>query len=227
MNVTNIRTLITGMAMVATAVAAIALKPVEKIADQGQSFQLETAIPKTFGDWQVDSSITPVIPSPDVKERLDKLYEQMVNRTYVNSNGQMMMLSIAYGNIQNQKLRTHRQEVCYRAQGFNVEKVHSQTISVLGRAISATQMFAVLGRRKEPVTYWFTMGDQVVQSYLSRQLVQLKYAISGYIPDGFLVRVSSISSDPESAYPTQVKFADELIRSIDATLAIRLVGKPD
>lgn len=220
------RALLIGIAMLATAVAAIALKPVEKIAAQGPSFQLETAIPKAFGDWQVNSSITPVIPSPDVKEKLDQLYEQMVNRTYVNSSGQMMMLSIAYGSVQSLKLRTHRQEVCYRAQGFNVQQIHSQTISVLGRPISATHMFATQGQRKEPVTYWFTMGDHVVQSYLSRQLVQLKYAFSGYIPDGFLVRVSSLSPAPESAYPAQIEFANELIRSIDPAMAIRLVGKP-
>lgn len=213
--------------MVAAAAASIALKPVDKIANQGPSFQLETAIPKAFGDWQVNSSITPVIPSPDVKEKLDQLYEQMVNRTYINNKGQMMMLSIAYGSVQSLKLRTHRQEVCYRAQGFNVEQVHSQTISVLARPISATHMFATQGRRQEPVTYWFTMGDQVVQSYLSRQLIQLKYAFSGYIPDGFLVRVSSLSSDPESAYPAQVSFANELIRSIDPVIAAKLIGKPD
>lgn len=220
------RSLTIGIAMLATAAAAIALKPVEKIASQGPSFQLETAIPKAFGNWQVNSSITPVIPSPDVKEKLDQLYEQMVNRTYVNTSGQMMMLSIAYGSVQSLKLRTHRQEVCYRAQGFNVEQVHAQTISVLGRPISATHMFAVQGRRNEPVTYWFTMGDHVVQSYLSRQLVQLKYAFSGYIPDGFLVRVSSLSSDPELAYPTQVAFANELIRAIDPVMATKLIGKP-
>ena len=44
------RALLIGIAMLATAVAAIALKPVEKIAAQGPSFQLETAIPKAFGD---------------------------------------------------------------------------------------------------------------------------------------------------------------------------------
>lgn len=227
MQIANLRALIAGMTMVAAAAAAIALKPIEKTADQGPSFQLEAAIPKSFGDWQVNSSITPVIPSPDVKEKLDRLYEQMVNRTYVNSQGQMMMLSIAYGSVQSLKLRTHRQEVCYRAQGFNVEQVHSQTISVLGRALSATHMFATQGRRQEPVTYWFTIGDQVVQSYLSRQLVQLKYAFTGYIPDGFLVRVSSLSPDPELSYPTQIAFVDELLRSIDPVIATKLTGKLD
>jgi EpsI family protein len=221
------RHVVIGLAMLASAAASVMLKPSEKVADQGPSFQLEAAIPATFGEWKIDSSITPVIPSPDVKANLDRTYDQMVNRTYVNGNGQLMMLSIAYGSVQNLKLRTHRQEVCYRAQGFSVDQVRAAIIPVLGKQIPATHMFAVQGRRKEPVTYWFTMGDQVVRSYISRQVAQLKYAFSGYVPDGFLVRVSSFSAEPELAYPFQVKFADELMRSIDPALAVRLVGKPE
>jgi len=211
--------------MVITAVVAIALTPVEKIADQGPSFKLESAIPLKFGDWQVNSSVMPVIPSPDVQANLDKTYDQLVNRTYVNSSGQMMMLSIGYGSVQNAKLRTHRQEVCYTAQGFTVEQIHSALVSVHGKTVSATQMFAVKDRRNEPVTYWFTMGDQIVHSYLSRQIVQLKYAFSGYIPDGFLVRISSLSTHPELAYPLQIEFINELITAVDPIVATKLLGK--
>ena len=218
------RQMVIGVLMASAALVALLLTPAAKTADKNPSFNLETDIPSEFGDWQVNSSIVPVIPSPDVKENLDRIYDQIVNRTYINSRGQMMMLTIAYGSVQNAKLRTHRQEVCYRAQGFTVENVTSKSLSILNRPVAATQMFAFQGRRQEPVTYWFTMGDQVVQSYFDRQLVQLKYALTGYVPDGFLVRVSSFSTDTNSAFQAQEGFANELFTSIKQSLANRLIG---
>ena len=47
-------------------------------------------------------------------------------------------------------------------------------------------MVATQGPRVEPVTYWFTTGDRVVLTYLQREMAQFKYALSGYIPDGYL-----------------------------------------
>lgn len=221
----NPKYLIIGLAMLLAAGLAVALTPKTKIADQGPRIDLEAMIPKQFGDWRVDESITPVVPSPDVQANLNMIYDQIVSRTYVDKRGRRIMLSITYGSTQNQQLRAHRQEVCYAAQGFNIHHLEHTTINVDGVRVPATRMFAIQDHRKEPVTYWFTMGDTVVLSRLDRQLVQLKYAVSGFVPDGYLVRISNISDKPAEAYQEHLQFAAELFRSIDPTLNKKLLGR--
>lgn len=222
----NLKHLTIGLAMLLAAGLAVALTPKTKIADQGPRIDLEAMIPKQFGDWQVDESIAPVVPSPDVQANLDMIYDQIVSRTYVDKNGRRIMLSITYGSTQNQQLRAHRQEVCYSAQGFDIHDLEHTTINVDGAMVPATRMFAIQGPRKEPVTYWFTMGDTVVLSRLDRQLVQLKYALSGLVPDGYLVRISNISDRPIEAYQEHLRFAEELFRSLDPVLKRKLLGRP-
>src|SRR6185369_6497094 len=134
----------------------------------------------------------------DVQEKLDRLYGQVVARTYVNSQGERMMLTVAYGGDQSDALKAHRQEVCYRAQGFDVSRIESARVKAAGRDVPVTRMFAVRGERAEPVTYWFTMGDRVVRGRLERLRVQVESGLAGRIPDGMLVRVSSLSSDAPS-----------------------------
>jgi EpsI family protein len=82
----------------------------------------------------------------------------------------------------------------------------------------------VRGARTEPVTYWFTMGDQVVRSRLQRLRVQLAAGLAGRIPDGMLVRVSSISRDAGSAYAEQQRFVAALLAAMPAGAAARLAG---
>ena len=58
---------------------------------------LETMFPKAFGDWRVDTSMPVILPSPDVQALLDKIYNQVLSRSYVNAKGERIMLSVAYG----------------------------------------------------------------------------------------------------------------------------------
>lgn len=221
----NPKHLVIGLAMLLAAGLAVALTPTAKIADQGPRIDLEAMIPKQFGDWRVDDAIRPVIPSPDVQANLDLIYDQILSRTYINHQGRRIMLSITYGSTQNQQLRAHRQEVCYAAQGFNIQDLEHTSIEIHGVKVPVTRMFAVQGARKEPVTYWFTMGDYVVLSKLDRQLIQLKYAISGYIPDGYLVRISNLSEKPGEAFAEHLSFAKDLFRAMDPLLAGKLLGR--
>jgi len=91
--------LILGAVMVLAALAAVALTPTRKLA-QEQLVSLEVLIPQSFADWQLDPGIAPVTVSPDVQAKLDKIYNQVLSRTYVNSSGERIMLSVAYGGNQ-------------------------------------------------------------------------------------------------------------------------------
>jgi len=74
------------------------------------------------------------------------------------------------------------------------------------------------------VTYWFTMGDRVVRSRLERLEVQLAAGFHGRIPDGMLVRVSSISGDPRAAFAAQQAFVSSLLAAIPPAQAARVIG---
>lgn len=156
---------------------------------------------------------------------MSKIYDQVLSRTYINSRGERIMLSITYGSRQNQEMRAHRQEVCYSAQGFKISKLERLPLTVAGARVPSARMVATQGQRIEPVTYWFTMGDSAVMSYLDREVTQLRYAVQGHIPDGYLVRVSSLSADPARAFAKQAEFADALMSSLDAELRHRLTGR--
>jgi EpsI family protein len=214
-----------GAMMLLAAAGAYLLTPSVKLAQHQQAIDLEAAVPKQFGQWVLDPNVVPVSPSADTAELLNKIYDQVLNRTYVNQAGERIMLSIAYGGSQTGQLRAHRQEVCYRAQGFAVAELQSYVATVGGASVKGTRMVARQGNERiEPVTYWFTVGDEVVRSYMDRQLAQLKYAFSGFIPDGYLYRVSSISPDAPLAFRKQEQFTTELMTQIDPRLLRRLVG---
>jgi EpsI family protein len=207
--------------MVGAAVAAPALKPTP---DPSAVFDLEAAVPQAFGGWRIDPTVVPVSPAPDVQENLNRLYRQVVARTYVNQAGERMMLTVAHGGDQSDALKAHRQEVCYRAQGFSVSGVDRGALIANGRYIDVTRFLATRGERSEPVTYWFTMGDRVVLGRLERLGVQLAHGLRGRVPDGLLVRVSSIDPSPARAHAAQAAFVGALAAAIPQQHASRLVG---
>ena len=80
-------------------------------------------IPKTFADWKIDPASFRLPPVP-VQAKLDEIYNQLLSRTYINSKGRRVMLSIAYGGDQSgEKSQIHRPEYCYSAQGFRLSNI--------------------------------------------------------------------------------------------------------
>lgn len=220
-----IRPFIVLLLMLGAATLSVVAVPTKLLSDTRPGFDLETSVPKAFGDWQVDPYMIPIPPSPDQESAMRQIYDQILSRTYVNSKGERMMLSITYGSRQNQQMRAHRQEVCYSAQGFRISQLQRLPLDVSGSTVPSARMVATQGQRVEPVTYWFTMGDDAVMSYLDRELTQLKYAAVGQIPDGYLVRLSSLSTNPKKAFDQQAEFANALMSSLDPELRARLTGR--
>jgi EpsI family protein len=212
---------IAGVAMLCCAALASAWRPVA-VANPG--FQLEALIPAQFGGWRVDAGVIPIAPTPDVQQNLDKLYGQIVSRAYVNDRGERMMLVVAYGGDQSDSLKAHRQEVCYTAQGFTVRDVHKDTLSAAGASVPLVRMHAQKDDRSEPVSYWFTMGDRVVIGRLDRLIAQIGYGLAGQIPDGLLVRVSSISRDVPASFAAQDEFLRGLLGAVSAPVRQQLAG---
>ena len=84
--------------------------------------------------------------------------------------------------------------------------------------------FGSLGARQEPVTYWFTVGDKAVLNTTQKRLVDLRYGLTGRIPDGMLFRVSSIDQDPPRAYQMQNQFINQLLQTVPPADRKRLSG---
>ena len=159
-----------------------------------------------------------------MQQNLDKLYGQIVSRAYVNDHGERMMLVVAYGGDQSDSLKAHRQEVCYTAQGFTVRDVHEDRLNAAGASVPLVRMLAQKADRSEPVSYWFTMGDHVVIGRLDRLIAQIGYGLAGKIPDGLLVRVSSISRDAPASFAAQDEFLRSLLGAVGAPLRRQLAG---
>jgi exosortase B len=207
--------------MAVTALAAPALRPVPS---SGPAPDLEHMIPAAFGDWRLDSEDVPVPPTPEVKANLERVYSQVVSRTYVNSAGRRVMLMVAYGGDQSDALKAHRQEACYAAQGFMIDGLRHGRIHVAGRELPVTRMHAERGERSEPVTYWFTMGDRVVLGRLERLRVQLANGFAGRVPDGMLVRISNLSGDVRRSYAAHEAFLAAWMAALQPADVTRFVG---
>ncbi|GCL65116.1 exosortase-associated protein EpsI, B-type [Pseudaquabacterium pictum] len=219
------RALLVALLMVASAGAAVFGRPTKHMADQIGMPNLEAMFPKAFGEWRVDTSMPVVLPSPDVQALLDKIYNQVLSRSYVNAKGERIMLSVAYGGDQSDGTSAHRPEVCYPAQGFAITANKLQTLPVGGRQLPVRQLMSKLGPRNEPITYWVVVGGDVVTTGIGQKLAQMRYGVRGIVADGMLMRVSNIEADMAKGHQLQARFITDLAGQMDAASASRVFGK--
>lgn len=224
MNKSLLISIVLGILMVLSGALTMAFAPTNKIADQQEEINLETMIPLAFGDWNIDKSIIPLQVDAETQAMLDKIYNQTLARTYVNSLGERIMLSVAYGGDQSDNLAVHKPEVCYYAQGFEIMKIFADELLTKYGKLPIKRLLAVKGHRNEPITYWVTIGNKAVLSGIDEKLQQLRYGLTGDVPDGMLVRVSSIDSDNNKAYQLQATFIQDLLSSVSINERVRLIG---
>lgn len=200
-------------------------RPRTRLAASHGALKLETVFPRRFADWVIDDRMPVQLVSPDTQAMLDKIYNQLLSRTYVNPKGDRIMLSVAYGGDQSDATRTHRPEVCYPAQGFQVRS-SSETVVALndGARLPVRTLVTNLGNRVEPLTYWVVVGNQVVLSGTQQKLAQLRYGMQGVIPDGMLVRISSIDQDTARALRIQQQFVKDLAFALDPDWRASVIG---
>ena len=211
-------------AMCIVAAGSVAVRPSAKAVDTGRGFSLEAIVPTTFGEWRELQQPSAQVVNPQTKELLDKLYSQILNRTYVNSDGYRIMLSLAYGDDQRGGLQAHRPEVCYPAQGFQVRDSEDGTLPTAYGSIDVRRLSTRLGQRYEPVTYWLTVGNQAIGNAIEKRLAQIRLGLTGQIPDGLLFRVSSIDDNPQRAFAVQQKFAADLVSAVPPLARKQLSG---
>jgi Protein of unknown function (DUF3485) len=172
-------------------------------------FVLERDVPQQFGDWRVVNNAPTVVTNPEIQQAIDRLYSQVLTRSYRNAAGYTIMLSIAYGEDQRGGLQAHRPEVCYPAQGF--ELLSNEVADI------TTPLGVVDGRRL------LTRGKPVT-GRLQRRLEEVRLVMTGQSPDGLLFRVSSIDQESERALREQEQFISQLLASLQPDARKKIAG---
>jgi EpsI family protein len=211
--------------MASAAAVATVMTPTQKIVDTLPKLDLESAIPESFGEWTLDKRAVGSVVNPQQTQLLDRLYSQILTRTYYNEKGYRIMLSIAYGEDQRDGNQLHYPEVCYPAQGFQVNSNRKGVLPTALGDIPVRRLQTVLaGQRFEPVTYWTTVGSTALTGGTDKKLAEIRYGLQGTVPDGLLFRVSSIDKDSTKAFDIQSAFVEQLVGQIPAEARTRITG---
>lgn len=218
------RAALLGTAMVATAVIGGLARERAARGRTAEPPHLDANIPTSFGPWQ-ELAAAPQIVNPQTQQMLDSLYSEVVARTYVGPQRYHVMLSAAYGNDQRGGLAAHRPEVCYPAQGFVLHEQFDARLDTPHGAIHLRRLRTALGARIEPVSYWFAMTDTTRATAFDKRLALIRATLTGNVPDGMLVRVSSIDPDPARAWLRHDEFVVDLLQALPAATRDRLLGR--
>lgn len=204
-----------GLMLSVSALAALRT-PTHKLAASLPPLHLGDAVPEQFGDWQFDSTLVPLVASPDVQAQVDRIYSQTLARSYRDSAGSRVMLMIAYGEDQaDATMQLHQPELCYSSQGFEVLRRGRSVLELPVNPLPVVRLFARSNERAEPITYWTTVADRALNTETERRLARARFALRGQIPDGMLVRVSSIDPDESHAF----RHHDDFISAFDAAVS--------
>lgn len=220
MKVNRLQVVLVSVALLSGLILAEVLAPRELMARTG-SIDLEKAIPQQFGNWKLAPNAPLVTPSEpegvvDPESKSAPIYSQEVGRTYVDSNGHIVMLMVAYGPAQNYRLKAHRPEMCYTAAGFRITEKEGGQLMYNGaqHPLKLTRLVAEREARYEPISYWMRVGNDVATGVIDRQLIRLKYGLRGIIPDGALIRVSTLGLSKDVSFPVQDQFIRQLIAAV-------------
>lgn len=187
----------------------------------------EVVVPKNFGDWtDTGDGSGGMVVSPEQAAAVESVYSQVVSRTYqYKPTGEMIMLSIGYGDVQLRSKQLHRPEGCYSSQGFQISHFHPEQIRVDNASIGLFRMSAEMGNRTEQITYWIRAGDSIISGApKDLNIKRMTLGLRGYISDGLLFRVSTIDTQVEKSHHLHDKFIADLLRAVSKQQQAALIG---
>lgn len=212
-----------GAGCLAAASGAYAMKPRTRVSLMGK-LKLEAAIPNAFNGWTKYE--TNQIVAPESEDSLSRqLYSQTVGRLYVRGEEEFCMMLLAYGDTQSDTLQLHRPEVCYPAFGMEIRQNEfakiplSRSVQIPGR-----ELIAVNAERTEYITYWTRLGQALPTTGSEQRSAKLKDAFAGIIPDGVLVRFSTVLDGPKRSFEVNRRFAADLMAAVSPEVRRVLVG---
>ncbi len=220
-----VRTGVFAAAMVVSMAGAYKLTPTPLYGPgRPPPIKIEQAVPEQFEGWAIDKSVANNIISPDLAAKLADLYSENVTRTYINAQGDRVMLSLAYGSDQSRALQIHKPEVCYEAQGFSIRQTVKTTVATPLGDLPLMRVLTQKSERNEPVSYWIRTGDVIIRGWWEQNKARVAAGLKGHHPDGILVRVSTIDTDATRAYSIQDQFIKDLVGSLKPDGQLMLLG---
>ena len=222
---TNI--LLACMAMLGAMLLAVVMTPHNLMAHTHDVFDIDKHLPTKFGDWKPVEGLNVIAP-PAADSLEAAVYNQEASRGFVDPEGHVVMLMVAYGESQSDSLQLHHPEVCYTAQGFRVSRTSPLKLDYASSAppLKATRLVAQREERVEPITYWMRIGYDNSSSNWARQALKLGYGLRGWVPDGALFRVSTIGIPADLSFKVQDKFIHDLLNAVDPETREFMVGDP-
>jgi EpsI family protein len=220
------RAAIAAILMAGAAAGGQAMVPTKRMALLRGAFKLEDIVPSSFGTWRVDDRSATGIVNPQTEALLNKLYSQLLDRSYVDDQGHRVMLSIAYGADQaDDDVQLHYPEVCYPAQGFKVSNNRTGVVDMPEGEIRVRRLDTQFADTYfEPVTYWTIIGDQQSLGGFDRKLLEIRHGLRGEIVDGLLFRVSTRDRNYEEGFNVQNGFIREIVRAMTPAARKQLAG---
>ncbi|MDB5575122.1 MAG: methanolan biosynthesis EpsI [Bradyrhizobium sp.] len=200
--------------------AALARKPHHQI-EFLHGAKIEALVPKEFAGWRFVAASGLVLPPQDQLQ--DKLYTQLLTRTYANAAGAQMMLLIAYNASQDGIVQVHRPEICYPASGYRLTSIAEHLVPLAPHVdVPSRYIVAETGLRREEIIYWTRLGSYFPRRWSDQRWAVFVQNLGGDIPDGLLVRISSVM--PETGAAALDAFARDFYASVGTQMQRVLVG---
>jgi EpsI family protein len=217
------RSLLVGGGLALTAVAAAAATPRRHEQMLGRT-RLQDVITAQVGPWS--SRVNGSLILPDDADQPHDFYDQVFSRSYVAQGLPVIMLVIAYGAAQSGMMKVHRPEVCYASAGFSIHDLRPADVPQgAAPAITGQSFLAQRQDRVEQVLYWTRISDSFPRNLTAQRLVMLERGLHGVIPDGVLVRISTLGNSLASGHGAMEAFAQNLIVSASPLGKSILLGR--
>lgn len=185
--------------------------------------QVAKLIPGQIGEWRLAPFADVLIPQAEKAE--DRNYDEVVTRYYENPSSAGIMLLVAYGSAQVGDTELHRPEACYPVAGFRLRRWPTIRLDAGGSAIPARSLTAVATGRVEQLLYWTRVGREFPTSSVAQRWSAMRQTLDGSVPDGVLVRISTINADRNTAVGIMERFAGELLAAGGPALRTVLTGR--
>lgn len=209
-----------GLACAGMALAAARESEAEPLSEDA----LGRVVPEQFAGWTSVPSGYVVLPSQN--DLTDEVYNDVLIRVYQHADGASVAFLMAYGSLQSRDMQLHRPELCYPAAGFAIQSAETLELRLPGQpAIGARLLGTASQARPEQVLYWTRIGNEFPTTQLAQRWAVVRHNLRGEMPDGILVRMSTVSEDAASAFPVLRTFIGDLMNASPMAARRLLVGQ--
>ena len=202
------RFVLIGGGLLLTAGTAAAMTPRRFERQLGRQ-KIDDLLPTAFGGWRERPRGDVIVPEDS---QPTSVYDQVAIRTFMQEGAPDIALLIAYGSAQSGLMKVHRPEVCYASAGFKILGAHDVSVPLGPSTQVPSRAFeGVRDTRREQVLYWTRVGQGFPTSMNGERWASFKAGLRGVIPDGVLVRFSTIASDPQTGERLLASAAKDLV----------------